>query len=214
MFDYIIGTATPFGLRLSPIKCELICFHRLGTVDKSSLPQIVVGGHTLKWKNSVVYLGSRIAEDGNTICAIKHRICCAETVVKRLNERVFSKRSVSDKLKGHFVESAVLSSLLYGLEHCAMKICDTRCLDRFYLRLAKRIMHLRFDHHLSYAEAERRLGVPHPSQRLAVDRLRWVGHALRSEDSVLREVLDFIPEGGKRGRGRPHFRYYDTIRKT
>ena len=35
MLDYIIDTATPFGLRLSPIKCELICFHRLGTVDKS-----------------------------------------------------------------------------------------------------------------------------------------------------------------------------------
>ena len=74
-------------------------------------------------------------------------------------------------------------------------------------------MHLRFDHHLSYTEAEDRLGVPRPSKRLAVDRLRWVGHALHSEDSVLREVLDFIPEGGKRGRGRPKFRYYDTIKK-
>ena len=64
------------------------------------------------WKSSVVYLGSRVAEDGSTVCAIKNRICCAETVVKRLNERVFSRRSVSDKLKGHFVESAVFSSLL------------------------------------------------------------------------------------------------------
>ena len=121
MLNYIVSTATPFGLRLSPTKCELICFHRLGTVDKSSLPQIVVGGHSLKWKTSVVYLGSRIAEDGNTRCAIKHRIFCADTVVKRLNERVFCKRSVSDELKGHFVHSVVMSSLLYGLEHCSMK---------------------------------------------------------------------------------------------
>ena len=213
MLNYIVSTATPFGLRLSPTKCELICFHRLGTVDKSSLPQIVVGGHSLKWKTSVVYLGSRIAEDGNTRCAIKHRICCADTVVKLLNERVFSRRSVPDGLKGHFVDSAVMSSLLYGLEHCSMKKCDTRCLDGYFLRLAKRIMNLRFDYHLSYTEAENRLGISRPSKRLAVDRLRWVGHALRSEDLVLREVLDFIPEGGKRGRGRPKFRYYDTIKK-
>ena len=53
MLNYIVSTATPFGLRLSPTKCELICFHKLGTVDKSSLPQIVVGGHPLKWKTSV-----------------------------------------------------------------------------------------------------------------------------------------------------------------
>ena len=35
---------------------------------------------------------------------------------------------------------------------------------------------------------------------------------LRSEDKVLREVLDFVPEGGARGRGRPRLRYYDTIK--
>ena len=139
------------------------------------MPLLVVGGSTLKWKTSVVYLGSKIAEDGNTVCAIKHRICCAETVVKRLNNRVFSRRLVSDKLKGQFVESAVFSSLLYGLEHFAIGIRDRRCLDGYFLRLAKRIMHMRFDYHLSYAEAEERLGVVRPSLRLAKERLRWVG---------------------------------------
>ena len=73
-------------------------------------------------------------------------------------------------------------------------------------------MHLRYDHHLSYAEAEEQLGVRRPSFRLTSERLRWVGHVMRSEDSVLREVLAFIPDGGKRGRGRPRRRYYDTIK--
>ena len=177
------------------------------------MPLLVVGGSTLKWKTSVVYLGSKIAEDGNTVCAIKHRICCAETVVKRLNNRVFSRRLVSDKLKGQFVESAVFSSLLYGLEHFAIGIRDRRCLDGYFLRLAKRIMHMRFDYHLSYAEAEERLGVVRPSLRLAKERLRWVGHVLRSEDSVLREVIHFVPTGGARGRERPRRRYYDTVKQ-
>ena len=35
---------------------------------------------------------------------------------------------------------------------------------------------------------------------------------LRSEDTVLREVLEFIPDGGARGRGRPRRRYFDTIK--
>lgn len=108
------------------------------------------------------------------------------------------------------MESAVFSSLLYGLEHCAIGIRDRRCLDGYFLRLAKRIMHLRFDYHLSYDEAEERLGVSRPSVRLAKERMRWVGHVLRSEDSVLREVLHFIPTGGAHGRGR---RYYDTVKQ-
>ena len=60
-----------------------------------------------------------------------------------------------------------------------------------------------FDYHLSYVEAEERLGVRHPSSRVSSDRLRWIGHVLRSENLVLREVLQFVPVGGARGRGRP-----------
>ena len=212
MLDFLVKTASPFGLRLSPTKCELICFHRPGTVDKESLPVVIVGEKTLPWKSSVVYLGSRVSEDGKTLVAIKHRICCAESVVKRLNDRVFQRRSVPSKLKGHFISLAVFASLLYGLEHCAFGVRDRQCLDGFFLRLAKRVLHLRYDYHLSYQEAEERLGVERPSIRLAQERLRWTGHMLRSEDSVLYEALVFVPNGGARGRGRPRRRYYDTIR--
>jgi hypothetical protein len=212
MLDFIINTATPFGLRLSPSKCELICFHRPGTVDKNLLPAIFVGATALSWKNSVVYLGSCISEHGSTLAALKHRICCAETVVKKLNNRVFARRAIPNLLKGSFIESAVFSSLLYGLEQCAFGIRDRRCLDGYFLRLAKRVMHLRYDHHLSYVEAERQLGVSRPSIRLAAERLRWTGHMLRSDDTVLFEAATFVPPGGSRGRGRPRRRYMDTIR--
>jgi len=212
MLNFITENAEPFGLRLSPKKCELICFHRPGTVDKTSLPQISVSNEVLKWKSTVVYLGSRISEDGRTISAVKHRVCCAESVVDRLNERVFRRRGVGARLKGHFIDSAVFASLLYGLEQCAFGARDRRCLDGFFLRLAKRVLHMRHDYHLSYTEAEERLGVERPSQRLARNRLRWTGHALRSEDSVLQEVLTFVPEGGARRRGRPKLRFYDTLK--
>ena len=212
MLDYIVETAAPFGLRLSPAKCELICFHRPGTVDKSLLPIVSVGDKILPWKPTVVYLGSCIAEYGNALAAVKHRICCAESVVKRLNRRVFSRRAISNNLKGNFIESAVFASLLYGLEHCAFGVRDQRCLDGFFLRLAKRVMHLRYDHHLSYVDAEKQLGVQRPSIRLANERLRWTGHMLRSEDTVLFEVLTYIPTGGARGRGRPRRRFVDTVK--
>ena len=212
MLDFLGDNAVPFGLRLAPQKCELICFHRPGTVDKSKLPQMTVGTHTLQWKKSVVYLGSRFAEDGSTLSAIKHRICCAKSVVERLNARVFCRRSVSNSLKGRFISSAVIASLLYGLENCAIGPRDKRCLDGFFLRLAKRVMLLPYNHHLSYQEAEQRLGVARPSLHLAKARLRWIGHALRSEDSVLTEVLTFVPTGGARGRGRPRRRFFDTFK--
>ena len=100
MLDFIVNNAEPFGLRLSPKKCELICFHCPGTINRNNLPRVSVGDRVLPWKQSVVYLGSRIAEDGNTLVAVKHRICCAETVIKRLDKRVFSRRNIDAKLKG------------------------------------------------------------------------------------------------------------------
>ena len=110
------------------------------------------------------------------------------------------------------MSSAVFASLLYGLEHCALGARDQRRLDGYFLRLAKRVLHLRYDYHLAYTEAEQRLGIERPSQRLARERLRWTGHALRSEDTALREVLTFTPEGGARRRGRPRLRFYDTLK--
>ena len=92
------------------------------------------------------------------------------------------------------MRSAVFASLLYGLEHCALDARDRRRLDGYFLRLAKRVLQLWYDYHLSYEEAEERLGVERPSQQLARNRLRWIGHALCSEDIVLRKVLTFVPE--------------------
>ena len=213
MLTYLSDTAEPLGLRLAPQKCELICFHLPGTINKSLLPVIKLGEHIVPWKESVVYLGSRFAEDGSTLAAIKHRICCAETIVKRLNSRVFRRRAVGGHLKGKFISSAVFASLMYGLQHCAISKRDQRCMDGFYLRLVKRVLFLPHDYHLSYVEAERRTGVCRPSQQLAKERLRWTGHVLRSEDKVLYEVLMFVPEGGRRGRGRPRLRFYDTVKE-
>jgi len=72
-----------------------------------------------------------------------------------------------------------------------MGIRDRRCLDSYFLGLAKPIMHMRFDYHMLYVEAEEHLGVCRSSLLIAKERLRWVGHVLWSEDSVLRKVLHF-----------------------
>ena len=212
MLTFLSDTALPFGLRLAPQKCELICFHRPGTVVMNTLPVVKLGDKVIPWKSSVIYLGSLFTEDNNTLAAIKHRICCAETIVRRLNPRVFRRRSVGNQLKGRFVNTAVFASLLYGLQYCASGKREIRCLDGYFLLLAKRVMRLPHDFHLSYAVAEQRLGLKRPSVLLAKERLRWIGHVMRSDDVILREVLSFVPEGGARGRGRPRRRLYDTIK--
>ena len=54
--------------------------------------------------------------------------------------------------------------------------------------------------------------ISRPSLHLARDCLRWTGHALRSDDTGHSEVLQFVPEGGRRRIGRPRLRYYDTLK--
>ena len=53
MLNFLVETASPFGLRLSPAKCELVCFHQPGTVDKTTLSVVRVGDKVLSWKCSV-----------------------------------------------------------------------------------------------------------------------------------------------------------------
>ena len=154
MLTFLSDTALPFGLRLAPQKCELICFHRPGTVVMNTLPKVMLGDNVIPWKSSVIYLGSLFTADENTLAAIKHRICCAGTVVKRHNPRVFRRRSVINQLKGKFVNTAVFASLLYGLQHCAPGKREHRRLDGYFLLLAKRVMRLPHDFHLSYEVAE------------------------------------------------------------
>ena len=48
MLDFLVVAASPFGLNLSAKKCELICFHRPGTVIKANLPVVSVGGKILQ----------------------------------------------------------------------------------------------------------------------------------------------------------------------
>ena len=110
------------------------------------------------------------------------------------------------------MDIAVYSSLLYGLEHCAVGAGDQRSLDGFFIRLAKRVLHLPYDYHLLYEEAEDKLGIQRPAVRLTRERLQWTDHMLCSDDEVLREVIDFIPEGRARGHGRPRLRFYDTVK--
>ena len=117
--------------------------------------------------------------------AIKHRICCAESLVTRLNHCVFCRRAAAGLLKGQFVSSAVFASLLYGLQYCSFSKQDLRCIDGYSVRLVKRILLLPHDFHLSYEEAETRSGVERPSRGLDRERLRWTGHVLRREEQVL-----------------------------
>jgi len=90
-------------------------------------------------------------------------LSCHEFVLwckSECNLRVFLRRAMGGRLKGQFMSSAVLSSLIYGLHYCSLGKRDKRCLDRFYMRLVKRILFLS---HLSYDEEENSSRANHPS---------------------------------------------------
>ena len=58
MLDYIVSTSEPFGLRFSAKKCELICFHRPVTVDKSLLPKVTATDTSSNGKNLLFTLAA------------------------------------------------------------------------------------------------------------------------------------------------------------
>ena len=132
----------------SQINASLYAFIDLDdrSMDKTALPHIHVPTELRKWKSAVIYLGSRLAEDGSTTEVFKHRICSAESLDEWLNKRVFRRQTVGGRLKGQFMRSSVFTSLLYRLEHWALG-ARYRCrLDGYFLRLDKRVLQLWYDY--------------------------------------------------------------------
>ncbi len=58
----------------------------------------------------------------------------------------------------------------------------------------------------------RRTGVAKLEEILRRNRLRWFGHVNRLDDSrLVKQVLRWVPKGGKRRRGRPRKNWRSTV---
>jgi hypothetical protein len=167
--------------------------------------------------NFFKYLGSFVSENNDITKEVAARIQAGNRTYYGL-ERLLSSRSLSREIKRRLYTSLIRPMILYGSETWALRKSDVNkflILERKILR--KIFGPIKYDitgewrerknMELQYIFIENNV-----AETIKKRRLRWAGHAMRSQNSLLKIVLEQNPVG-KRPLGRPKLRWEDIVKR-
>ena len=129
------------------------------------------------------YLGSMINAKGTATMEIKRRIAKAFGVFGALT-KVWTAKNITQETKAALYQAIILSVMLYNAEVMPIREHDLKALESAHFRLAKRMICR--DAYMEHLSKEQVFGVtklPRIAAYITQKRLRWVGHALRREDT-------------------------------
>ena len=161
------------------------------------------------------YLGSIQTEDAYSTDEITNRIRLASAAYGKLNQRVFSNRTLKLKTKLMVYKAVVIPTLLYSCETWTLYRKDLKRLERFHQRKLRSILRISWEDRVTNNEVFRRSEMKSIEADILLHQLRWTGHMERMPDTRLpRQILYGELEEGTRPRGGPKRRYKDQLRRT
>lgn len=193
------------GLTINANKTEIMC---LGP-DTDFLIDEVKLNNVDRFK----YLGSLVSKD----CTMKEelitRIQSTSTAFGRLKERVFDNHNLTVITKVNVYVQCLLPILLYGSETWTLYAHEVKQLRTIQQRHLRSIMNIKWDDFVSNEEVLKRAGSEDIEVLLAKNRLRWLGHVARMEDSRMVKMLMYGElADGDRTVGRPRLRFKDNCK--
>lgn len=204
--DLLARFAGYAGLRINSKKTKAMAVSRdltqrpyseAGTVD------ISVEGDPIEQVSDFTYLGSVISANGSIDRELNTRIGKAHSAFRTLN-RIWHNRNIRVNTKVRIYRAAVLTVLLYGCEAWTTTQAQDRRLEAFHQRCLRKILHIRWDQHVTNAAVLERASSLPLSSFIGGSRLRWFGHVTRmSQDRIPKQLITWVPVHGKRSRGRP-----------
>ena len=161
------------------------------------------------------YLGRYIARDGSDATDVDSRIEAAGKAFGALRGCVFTSTHINLAAKRTVYEVLILAILLNGAESWSVTEVMRRRLRVFHARCVRAMCRVSrkhtWEHHISTATLERRLGIDSIDMYLSRRQLRWLGHIRRMEyDRLPRRMLSsWVP--CPRPRGAPPMTYGRSV---
>jgi hypothetical protein len=192
------------GLRLNLKKTEYL------TTNPDENGTITINGTDLPRADNFKYLGSTLSADGDLRHEVTARVNAA-WMKWRTTTGVLCDRRMKDNLKSKVYRAVVRPVALYGAECWPITKTAERRLAVMETKMLRWISGItRFDH-VRNDDIRDRYGVAPITEKMREARLRWYGHALRSDDDSLAKTGLNIDIAGKRPKGRPKQRWLDTL---
>lgn len=176
--------------------------------------QLNAGDYNFESVKDFVYLGTAVNSENNVSLEIKRRITLANRCYFGLS-RQMNNKALSRKTKITLYKTLIIPVLLYGAEAWTMTQSDAAALGVFERKILRKIFgpicvgdayRIRWNDELYelYDDVD-------IVQRINIQRLRWLGHIARMDETTpARAAFDAVV-GGQRRRGRPRARWKDQM---
>ena len=209
LLDNLSRACDLFCLTISVKKTEVI---GQGTAIP---PSITLHGNPLRTVPKFTYLGSVATSTNSLDEEINVRIGRAAASFGKLSKRAWENQKLTRKTKVQIYNTCVLPTLLYGSETWTVYSRQEKRLNSFHMRCLRRILNIKWQDRITNEEVLRQAGIPSLFETLRRNRLRWLGHVSRMDDTRLpKRVLYGELSVGSRPRGRPKLRYKDVCKAT
>ena len=183
-------------------------------VEVSQPPSI--DGEPLKEVLSYEYFGSHISANCSLDDEISHRLGQANGAYGRLRTRVFENHDLTLSTKIMVYHAVVISALLYGSEAWTLYQRQVKLLEQFHMKSLRKLLGVTWRDRVSNLEVLRRTSCVPLESILHRNKLRWVGHVIRSMDNIRlpKQLLYGELSTGARTAGGQLKRYKDSTKKV
>ena len=182
---------------------------------KDSLPddftEIVVNKTNLEKVQHFKYLGSFKSSDGTCLKDVMTRIAMAKAKMIQLNN-IWKDRSIAISLKLKMLKCLILPVLMYGCEAWTLRKKEEDKLKAAEMWLYRQLLSIRWQDKRTNKSVLLELGIERSLMNdINKRRLRYIGHAIRSQKTDLMSTALMGRVEGCRKRGRPAMSLIDNI---
>ena len=184
-------------------------------INSKAVPQsIKVDGTSLEYVNQFKYLGSIKENDGSCLQDVKVRITMAKQKTLQL-KNIWKNRGISNILKIKLIKVLIWPVMLYGSEAWTLRKAEKDKIEAAEMWFYRRLLRIKWTGKRTNESILKELSV---QRQLLVEidkrRLRYVGHANRSQHTSLMSTAFQGKVDGKRRRGRPPISYGGNLKEA
>ena len=186
----------------------------MGRLDEEakSIDGVEVDGHKYRAVKQFCYLGDMLSQGGGCEHAVAARIRSGWAKFRELSGLVIGK-GTSLHTKGVIYATCIRPAMLYGSETWAVKCDDVKRMQRSEMRMLRWMAGVNLSERKSSEFIRGMLAIEDIARVMQRNRLRWVGHIERREESSWLRRIQAMEVDGCGVRGRPRMRWKDVVDK-
>ncbi|KAJ8333487.1 hypothetical protein SKAU_G00414950 [Synaphobranchus kaupii] len=169
-------------------------------INARNQEKITIGGQEVKEVDKFTYLGATVCKEGGGMKDLRNRLSKARGTFVRL-KKIWSSSSISRRTKMRLYKTLVVPVMLYGCETWKMNKGDDNAVDIFQNKCLRRILHIRWQDHISTDELLERAEMKPLSEEVKRRRWKMIGHILRQDQNNDSNIaMTWAPEGKRKKR--------------